>query len=103
MARSLLARHTIEEIDLAGLERILGADDPEAVAGNELFEESGAVAELVAGGADVGAAGADAGAAGAGEACACADPRSGTTGGRGSAAPAGAANRATASSVPASA
>src|SRR4051812_41100200 len=47
-------RYAVEEIDQSRLDVILGADDEQAIARDELFEDLGAVAQVIRRGADVG-------------------------------------------------
>src|SRR5882724_11399892 len=49
-----LIRH-VEEVDLAGFQRVLGTDDQQAVLVDQLFEDLRAVAQVIRGDADVGA------------------------------------------------
>ena len=49
------SRRTVEELDDAGLQRVLGADDAEPLVLDQLLEDLRPVAQVVDRGADVGA------------------------------------------------
>ena len=56
-SKNLKLLETVEEFDEAGLEGVFGADHFEAIVLNEVFQNSGTVAQLVGRSADVGADG----------------------------------------------